>query len=256
MEEKKEAGRGKTVGAVCTASGIIVLLYGIIAAFLMNFNSGIVMVLLSGGALTAAEALYAGWRKYAVFRAVLWAAAAVMIFIFGLSGFIALYGGADNAAGTERAVIVPGAGINGERVSGQLERRLAAAAEYCLKNREAVVVVSGGQGPQESITEALAMERYLVEAGIEKERILKEEDSASTRENMVNSKRILDEYFGGEAYDTVIITSGYHVYRAQRQAERAGLECRHIHAGLAWYEAPVRYIRECAAVVKEFITQS
>ena len=139
---------------------------------------------------------------------------------------------------------------------GQLERRLAAAAEYCLKNREAVVVVSGGQGPQESITEALAMERYLVEAGIEKESILREEDSASTRENMVNSKRILDEYFGGEAYDTVIITSGYHVYRAQRQAERAGLECRHIHAGLAWYEAPVRYIRECAAVVKEFITQS
>lgn len=118
------------------------------------------------------------------------------------------------------------------------------------------MVVSGGQGPQESITEALAMERYLVEAGIEKERILREEDSASTRENMVNSKRILDEYFGGEAYDTVIITSGYHVYRAQRQAERAGLECRHIHAGLAWYEAPVRYIRECAAVVKEFITQS
>ena len=115
MEEKKEAGRGKTVGAVCTASGIIVLLYGIIAAFLMNFNSGIVMVLLLGGALTAAGALYAGWRKYAVFRAVLWAATAVMIFIFGLSGFIALYGGADNAAGTERAVIVPGAGINGER---------------------------------------------------------------------------------------------------------------------------------------------
>lgn len=255
MEEKKEAGRGKTVGAVCTASGIIVLLYGIIAAFLMNFNSGIVMVLLPGGALTAAGALCAGWRKYAVFRAVLRAAAAVMIFILGLSAFIALYGGADNAAGTERAVIVPGAGINGERVSGQLERRLAAAAEYCLKNREAVVV-SGGQGPQESITEALAMERYLVEAGIEKERILREEDSASTRENMVNSKRILDEYFGGEAYDTVIITSGYHVYRAQRQAERAGLECRHIHAGLAWYEAPVRYIRECAAVVKEFITQS
>lgn len=203
MEEKKEAGRGKTVGAVCTASGIIVLLYGIVTAFLMNFNSGIVMVLLLGGALTAAGALCAGWRKYAVFRAVLWA-----------------------------------------------------AAEYCLKNREAVVVVSGGQGPQESITEALAMERYLVEAGIEKERILREEDSASTRENMVNSKRILDEYFGGEAYDTVIITSGYHVYRAQRQAERAGLECRHIHAGLAWYEAPVRYIRECTAVVKEFITQS
>ena len=254
MEERKEAGRGKTVGAVCTAAGIIVLLYGIVTAFLMNFNSGIVMVLLLGGALTAAGALYAGWRKYAVFRAVL-RAAAVMIFIFGLSGFIALYGGADNAAGTERAVIVPGAGINGEKVSGQPERRLAAAAEYCLKNREAVVVVSGGQGPQESITEALAMERYLVEAGIEKERILREEDSASTRENMVNSKRILDEYFGGEAYDTVIITSGYHVYRAQRQAERAGLECRHIHAGLAWYEAPVRYIMECAAVVKEWITR-
>ena len=242
--------RKNVVGFVMMTAGIIVLLYGIVTAFLMNFNSGIVMVLLLGGGLTAAGALYAGWRKYAVFRAVLRAAAAVMIFIFGLSGFIALYGGADNAAGTERAVIVPGAGINGERVSGQLERRLAAAAEYCLKNREAVVVVSGGQGPQESITEALAMERYLVEAGIEKERILREEGSASTRE------RILDEYFVGEAYDTVIITSGYHVYRAQRQAERAGLECRHIHAGLAWYEAPVRYIRECAAVVKEFITQS
>ena len=86
--------RENVVGFVMMASGIIVLLYGIIAAFLMNFNSGIVMVLLSGGALTAAGALYAGWRKYAVFRAVLWAAAAVMIFIFGLSGFIALYTGA------------------------------------------------------------------------------------------------------------------------------------------------------------------
>lgn len=110
MEEKKEAGRGKTVGAVCTASGIIVLLYGIIAAFLMNFNSGIVMVLLLGGALTAAGALCAGWRKYAVFRAVLRAAAAVMIFIFGLSGFIALYGGRGQCSGDGKGGYCAGSG--------------------------------------------------------------------------------------------------------------------------------------------------
>lgn len=60
MEERKEAGRGKTVGAVCTASGIIVLLYGIVTAFLMNFNSGIVMVLLPGGALRRRERFMQG----------------------------------------------------------------------------------------------------------------------------------------------------------------------------------------------------
>ena len=114
---------------------------------------------------------------------------------------------------------------------------------------DAVMIVSGGQGAQETVTEALAMERYLIEKGISANRIIREEYSVSTRTNLNNSKKILDEIFDYD-YSVALITSDYHVYRASEYAQSAGLNCNHAHADIEWYSAPMRYLRECAAIIK------
>ena len=83
-------------------------------------------------------------------------------------------GGTDNVTYQEDAIIVLGAAVRGEEISGALQKRLDVAIEYYQKNPDVVIVVTGGQGPQEDITEALAMERYLLANGIPKEKIIED----------------------------------------------------------------------------------
>lgn len=137
--------------------------------------------------------------------------------------FIYLYGNIDNVTYDEDAVIVLGAGLRGENVSRLLKNRLDAAIEYHEKNPKAVIVVSGGQGPDEIIDEATAMEKYLIEHGIPEEMILKEKASTSTEENFAFSKEILDERLG-EDYKIAYITNDFHTYRSGCRAESAGFK--------------------------------
>lgn len=117
-------------------------------------------------------------------------------------------------------VIVLGAGIRGETPSRTLSDRLERTLEYMNKYPDCVAIVSGGQGEDEDITEALAMERYLISHGIEEERIVKEENSRNTHENMVFSREIIEGLGGGRV---AVISSDYHIYRARRLAENAGM---------------------------------
>ena len=117
-------------------------------------------------------------------------------------------------------VIVLGAGIHGETPSRTLSDRLDRTVEYMKKHPGCIAIVSGGQGDDEDITEALAMERYLVSREIDKEQIIKEENSRNTHENMVFSREIIESRGGGSV---AIISSDYHIYRARRLAENAGL---------------------------------
>ena len=86
---------------------------------------------------------------------------------FILVSFIAVFGIVDNISYNEDAVIVLGAGIRGDKVTLPLKMRLDKAIQYHSKNPEAVIVVTGGQGFQETVTEAYAMEKYLVENNID-----------------------------------------------------------------------------------------
>lgn len=165
---------------------------------------------------------------------------------------VGAYGTNDNVTYDENAVIVLGAGIKGEYVSQLLAFRLLKAVEYIESNPEAVIVVSGGQGPDESISEALAMERYLIRRGVPAERIIKEEESTSTYENLLFSKEILDNRFKG-SYKTVVITNDFHIFRAVGIAGKLGLNTTHFHAKTYWSGIPVNYTRECLALVKFWI---
>lgn len=166
--------------------------------------------------------------------------------------FLGLYGQHDTATFEEDAVVVLGAGVKGERVTKLLALRLDQAAEYSEKNPNAVIIVSGGQGPGEDITEALAMERYLIDKGVAAERIVKEEVSSSTYQNLLYSKELLDGLFD-RPYKIAVITNDFHIFRAAGFAKRLGLDATHYHAKTVWYGVPYNYARECLAVVKMWI---
>ena len=103
-----------------------------------------------------------------------------------------------------------------------LRHRLDKAAEILKDNPEAICIVSGGQGSDEQFTEAEIMEKYLTENGIDKSRITQEGNSATTKENMENSKAILDDM--GMTGNICFVSDGYHLFRAGLIASDCGLD--------------------------------
>lgn len=240
---------------VLIAIGAIYILDALFMSAVANLNTGNLLALLLGAVLLI-YGIFFNWINRHTGRGFLrilrYLAYAGLCFIVGLTAFLSIYGQMDNATYQEDAVIVLGAGLSGDRVSLPLAYRLDKAAEYAALNPDAVIVVSGGQGFQETIPEAEAMEAYLLRSGVPAERIIKEDQSHSTYENFQFSKALLDQHFDG-AYTTAVITNNFHIFRASQLARDAGFHATHLHAPIQWYTLPVNYLRECAAVMKYWI---
>lgn len=120
-------------------------------------------------------------------------------------------------------LVVLGAGLWGDQVSPQLGRRLDTAYDLLVSYPHLQVVVSGGQGPDEWITEAEAMKTYLVKRGIEGARITMESRSTSTYENLVYTLDLLAAK--GQRPEVIgLITTDFHVFRAKMLLGRLGVK--------------------------------
>jgi uncharacterized SAM-binding protein YcdF (DUF218 family) len=148
-------------------------------------------------------------------------------------------------------LIVLGCKVKGDTPSLALQKRIDAAAEYLLQNPSVIVIVSGGQGPDEWISEAEAMKNRLLEKGIEIERIIMEDKSTSTMENLEFSKNILLEK--GLGTNVIIVTEGYHMLRAQTLASRAGLDAEGLSSETVSWLLPTSWIREWFGNTLEFM---
>ena len=166
--------------------------------------------------------------------------------IFAL--FLLIYGNVSNVDYEEDVVIVLGAGINGENVTRPLARRLDAAIAYWHQNPDAYIITTGGLGNRATITEAEAMARYLIRRGVPEERILLEDQSTSTHENLTFAKEMLDAHFS-DGIRAVLITNDFHIYRAVRTARYVGIDVARKGAYTDWYTWPVNYLREMLAVI-------
>lgn len=145
-------------------------------------------------------------------------------------------------------VIVLGAGLDKETPSLTLVDRLQRTAEYMNEFPDSIAIVSGSQGSGETITEALAMERYLVSRGIPRERIIKEEKATNTNENLIYSREIIDSRGGGSA---AIVSSDYHIFRARLLAQKQGLSAVMLSAKSSLPILRINYaVREGFALVK------
>ena len=179
-------------------------------------------------------------------------AAALLLFLT-VEGLLLSHGERDNSALPVDAVIVLGAGVNGETPSLILWSRITAAAAYLEGHPDVPVVLSGGQGPGENISAAACMRRELTARGVEEDRLLLEDRSTSTAENFAYSKELLEE-LGLSETTVAVITSDFHCFRAHLIAQRAGLSVIDIPA-----ESPYAllntnyYVREAFALGKTLI---
>jgi uncharacterized SAM-binding protein YcdF (DUF218 family) len=181
--------------------------------------------------------------------------AALAVLLCAFETAIVTHGTEDRSALPVDAVIVLGAGVNGETPSLALQTRIQAAADYLALHPGVPVVLSGGQGPGEDISEAEAMRRALW-TGSEEEnaRYLLEDQSTSTAENIACSKALLQA--AGIDTDTAVIavvTNGFHCFRARLIAQRAGLCTVQVPADLPWWLGVNYYLREPFALVKTLI---
>lgn len=235
--------------------GILIILYVIMMATMSNFNTGIVIVLIIGLLLTFSKLIsskLASMKRKWLANCIKIVMVIAVIVTISIVSMLIWVGSHDTTTFDEDAIIVLGAGIRGETVSLTLKHRLDKSIEYWNINPDAIIIVTGGQGPQEDITEALAMQRYLVERNIPSEKIILEEKATSTRENFVNSKEILDNKFA-EGYTSVFITNTFHVYRAGKIAQLAEVDSNSFAAITEWYTTPVVYTREVFVVIKSWV---
>ena len=146
-------------------------------------------------------------------------------------------------------LVVLGAGLHGDVPSLSLTDRLEGALAWLEAHPDCVAVVSGGQGPGETMTEGEAMGIWLDARGIDPSRIIVEDRATSTQENLEYSFALIRGRGGEPDGNCAIVTSEYHLYRAKALAARQGVECFGVAARTSWPTLMLNYfIREGFAV--------
>ncbi|MFH8657912.1 YdcF family protein [Streptomyces afghaniensis] len=148
-------------------------------------------------------------------------------------------------------VVVLGSGlIGGSRVppllAGRLDRGRAAFDAERAKGRETMLLTSGGQGPDEDLPEARAMADYLIASGVPADRILIEDKSRTTQENLRFSKTLMQDR--KTDYRALVVTNNFHVMRAAQIARKEKVAAQVIGSPTARYFWPSATIREFVAV--------
>lgn len=149
-------------------------------------------------------------------------------------------------------MVVLGCRLWGDQPSPMLTYRLEKALQLYKEGYASKIIVSGGQGDDELVSEAEAMKVYLVERGIREEDIYKEENSYSTYQNLNYSKQIMER----EGFEkVVIVTNGFHIHRSLMIANRLRMEA----TGAPAKTYPMLllrikyYAREVPAYIKDYI---
>ena len=123
---------------------------------------------------------------------------------------------------TEDAIIVLGCGLNSDGTpSHTLQNRLDGCIEYHTKNPDSYIVVTGAVSRFGNMTEGAAMKKYLVDKGINAEKILVDEKATNTRENFENSLQLLNSNEINKD-NIAFVTNSFHIYRARHYALLAG----------------------------------
>lgn len=228
------------------AFAAVIFLYTVLAFIFVGYSAGGIALLLASVVLFLCGLFSRYLLKRRVFLVLLIAA---VLLALGLVSFLGIFGITQSHEGRFDVVIVLGAEVKGREPSRHLKARLDTALSYLLENPDVIAVVSGGQGKGEDIPEASAMKNYLVERGIQPERILTEENSTSTFENLTFVKEVLADN-GIENYRVLIVTSEYHVLRTHTMTKKLDIVASFLPAKTVWYEYPIRSVREWIAIAK------
>jgi len=166
--------------------------------------------------------------------------------------FLAIYGNIRHVDYTEDVVIVLGAGLTSGRVGNHLANRLDTALDYLERNPYALVIVCGGLGANQPVTEAYAMAQYLIARGVPPENILLEDRSTTTYENLAFANEILSARFPS-GFSAALVTNDFHIYRAAQLAQQNGIDANPLGAPTPWHSWTVNYLREMLAIINMWV---
>lgn len=145
-------------------------------------------------------------------------------------------------------IIVLGSGLMGDKVPPLLAQRLDKGLYYYEKyNRQPIIIVSGGQGSDEAISEAEAMSRYLLDKGLASEKLLLETQATTTLENLTFSQNLISEKPDKSAR-FLVVTNSFHSLRAGIYMRKLKLKGRSVGSKTALYYLPSAWIRETAGL--------
>jgi uncharacterized SAM-binding protein YcdF (DUF218 family) len=239
--------------------GSIIFIHSlIIIVFVSSFNFGTVIPLISGILLILSyffeKSLFYKNNKKSIEKYIF---IIKILFLVWLISFIILMFFVFNESEIKDDsdvdfIFVLGGGIRCNEPDNVLRERLDLAVDYSEKYPDLNIYVSGGIGIGEDISEAQAMENYLIDKGIDKNKIFKEEKATSTFENMKYLKDILLKEYDdlNDCNNMLLITSDFHMFRSKIIAKRLGFIPKGAKAKIPFYMYPNACLREYIAIFK------
>lgn len=223
------------------------------AVFLAPVTAGIINIGNAAGMSVCAVLFFLSvfWNRFfrlvsehRVVRVIFIAVVTIAVILAALAAVISAFmvSAANRPPDGNTTVIVLGCKVRGEEPSLMLRQRIMAAYRFLEKNPSAMCIVSGGQGSDELISEAESMKRVLVEQGISEDRIIMEERSTGTDENIRFSLDKMNEY--GIGGSITIVTNDFHQLRAKLIADKYGLESYSVSARTSLWLLPTYWLRE------------
>lgn len=250
MDTKKE--KRKILRGFLPAVGLLAL-GAVIGIFATAYQySGLICM-----GLGLVTGCYSGLRRLRVRHVVgaklLWLLLTTLVLLCVLAGLVTgtrIAWASEGHAGVGcRYLVVLGAGVDGTVPSQSLRERLDAAYAYLVAHPQTICVVSGGQGGGELISEAECMARELTRKGVDPDRIWMEAQAENTGENIRLSLNLIEARTGQRPTQIALVTSEYHLYRAEKIAWREGVAAVGIPAKTSRWTLRWNYfLREIAAV--------
>jgi uncharacterized SAM-binding protein YcdF (DUF218 family) len=155
----------------------------------------------------------------------------------------------NNVPGKMDTILVLGGGTKNNRPGAVLKGRLDQALAYAENHPNVTFIVSGGLGFGKTTSEGTIMKNYLVENGIQPERIKIEEKATSTYENLLYTKEMIQP-----DDQVLIVTSDFHLFRTKMIANRVGIKAEGLGSPLRISSIPQAHVREYMAIIKSYFT--
>lgn len=224
--------------------GFIFIILHLIYAFFMLTQSFIYGILWFIIAFIEILVFIIGCKKFHFLNIIL----AIILILQVTTSFVIMGMGTNRNTKNCDYVLVLGYQLDHDQMSETLRLRLDKAYQYASNNPQSQLILCGGITRENTISEAQVMQDYLIQKGLDQKRIIIEDQSTDTIENITNSLQYIDN-----DANILVISSNYHVYRAKMICSKVGIEAKGLGSSAPLLLIPNQLLFEKLGIIKMWI---